>query len=380
MNKNSMKNVISIILGFSILLLSGCGGEQVKSKENKIVLIDTASGANFQMFFKKDVIPKIEKELDIQVEYVVSSEPEVRQRLKSWGDKKDGDMHLVFLKPQGFKNMKKSGIPLTKITDKSVPNMSKIDPKYRNITQGINLQGQAATFWQCADGLLYNSEKVPNPPKSWKELYERREEFKGHIGLMRPDSKSAGGREFIYTFLNVNSVDFNKPFDQLKETKEWKDALAKFEDFSKYCYKPLASEPPVLFQQFKSGEVWLTEYAIDYTLWSRDKGLLPQTVKATFFEDGNTEGGSALFVIPDKISEEKKKLSSKVLNYLLSDEIQIELVTKMWQYPGTNIEDKIPQEVWKNIPEWKDAEKHQLKITNNKAMDYIKENGDKYLK
>ena len=310
-----MKKIIILI---SLMFFIACG--QKKDKK-QLVLIDTASGANFQLFFKQEVIPKIKKELGIDVQYVVGSEPEIRERLKAWNDAKDGDMHLVFLKPQGLHNMIESKISLSKITEENVPNINMIAKEYREFSQGIALNMEAIPFWYSVSAILYNSEKIKNPPKSWDEFYERRQEFEGHIGMIRPDAKSAGGREFIYTFLNVNGVDFSQPFDGLQNSEEWRDAIEKFRIFSKSFYKPLASEPPVLFQQFKSGEVWITEYAIDYTLWSRDKGLLPKSIKALNFEEGNTDGGSFLYIIPEKISDEKKYLAYQVLDYLLSEKI-----------------------------------------------------------
>ncbi|WP_105618333.1 extracellular solute-binding protein [Vallitalea okinawensis] len=371
-----LNRLIKLCIGcFLIIFLVACGEESSKEVSQKITFVDTASGANFQLFFKETVIPKAEKELGIEIDYVVSSEPEMRERIKAWGENKDGDIHLVFLKPQGFYGMKQSDIQFAKLTEENVPNMAKIDPKYREKTQGIELEGEAATFWHTASGLLYNSDRIPNPPKSWQEFYDRREEFKGHIGVIRPDAKSAGGREFIYTFLNVNGADFSLPVDELIKSEGWKKAVDTYEDFNQYFYDPMASEPPVLFQQFKSEEVWITEYAIDYTLWSRDKGLLPDTIKATFLEEGNTEGGGFIMVIPDKISDDKKALSYLALDYFISDEIQTDLVTQMWQYPGTMIEDQLPEEVWDNIPKWEEAEAAQLKISNSEAMDYIKVNG-----
>ena len=44
---------------------------------------------------------------------------------------------------------------------------------------------------------------IKNPPKSWKEFYDRRAEFKGHIGMVRPDAKSGAGWRQRYVFLHA---------------------------------------------------------------------------------------------------------------------------------------------------------------------------------
>ena len=38
------------------------------------------------------------------------------------------------------------------------------------------------------------------------------------------------------------------------------------------------------------------------------------------------------------------------MNYLLSDDQQIRLLTTMWQYPGTDITDQAPPIVWEIVP------------------------------
>lgn len=348
----------------------------------RIIIIDTNSGANFQEFFSQTVIPKAIKKLGFQIEYVVSSGPEIVERTKAWGNRK-GDFHILLLKQETVSDFQRTKFPLVKLYPDlvaKIPNLTKISKENLEVNDNVNLKGTAALFWRSQEAIIYNSAKLPNPPKSWKELYERRAELKGHIGLVRPDAKSSGGRRMIYGFLNAFNVNFKKPFDQLKETKEWKDGLAKWEDFSTYLNKPLASEPPILFQQFKSEDVWISEYALDYTLWTRDRGLLPRTMKGLFFAEGDTSGADALLVIPQNINEPEKQNAIKLLNYLLSDEIQVEMITTMWQYTGTDINSKVPAFVWDSIPKWEVAKKSRIRFENTEAQKYITEQGMNHMK
>jgi len=64
-----------------------------------------------------------------------------------------------------------------------------------------------------------------------------------------------------------------------------------------------------------------------------------------------------------------------VINFLLSDDQQIRLITTMWQYTGTDIWDKIPGVVWDTIPAWEDMEPARLRIGNSEVKEYIKEFG-----
>ncbi|GAB2843263.1 ABC transporter substrate-binding protein [Actinocorallia aurea] len=57
----------------------------------------------------------------------------------------------------------------------SVPNLAKIPQEYRDaFPWGVPTNTGKV-------GIAYNKELVPNPPKSWKELLERADEFKGKI-------------------------------------------------------------------------------------------------------------------------------------------------------------------------------------------------------
>ncbi len=364
--------MLSIITFVTFRAFEGCSS---KEKELELTFIDTNSGANFQWFMKTKVIPEAEETLRIKVHYVVSSGPEIIQRMKTWKEGK-GDIHILLIKPKDLVDMLNSDISLeTLYPDKEdkIPNIAKCSEEYLTSVLGHNLHGRAALFWRSQMNGICNGSLIRNPPSSWKELYKRRNEWSGHIGMIRPDAKSSGGRRLIYSFLYAFGVDFSMPFEELKNNPEWNDAWDKFKDLYGAMHKPLASEPPILFNQFKKEDVWISVYATDYTLWSRDKGMLPKTTKAFTLKDGVTAGADAYLVIPSFISQDKKLAAYNFVNFLLSDEIQLQLITTMWQYPGTEIWDKVPEHVWENIPEWEDIKNTRIRITNKEAFNYIRE-------
>ena len=364
--------LLSIITFVIFTTFNGCGS---KEKELELTFIDTNSGANFQWFIKTKVIPEAEKTLNIKIHYVVSSGPEIIQRIKTWKEGK-GDIHILLIKPKDLVDILSSDIPLeTLYPDKvdRIPNITKCLEDYLMSVLGNNLNGRAALFWRSQMNGICNGSLIPNPPSSWKELYERRGEWTGHIGMVRPDAKSSGGRRFVYCFLHAFGIDFSIPFEELKNTSEWDDVWNKFKELYETMHKPLASEPPILFNQFKKEDVWISVYATDYTLWSRDKGMLPETTKAFTLNDGVTAGADAYLVIPSFILEKKRQAAYDFVNFLLSDEIQLQLISTMWQYPGTEIWDKVPEHVWENIPRWEDIKNTRIRITNNKAFNFIRE-------
>jgi putative spermidine/putrescine transport system substrate-binding protein len=350
----------------------------------EITLVDSNSGANFQWYWQNIVVPAIQEQLGIKVNYVVGTIAATTERMKAWEAGK-GDVHLLFVKPDDIASMVKQEIPLVKLwpdQKASIPNLAKCREDYLQTAQGVNIQGTGALYWRSQYTLIYNTEYVTDPPKSWKEFYERRNEWKGHIGWMRPDSKSGSGRGLPYSFLNAyvplaDAQDTPFPLADLQKKPEFEDALKKLQDFIKYCR--VANEPTNMFEDFNAGDTWIAVYAMDYSLWSISQGTMPPTLAAAALSDGMPAGSDGYLALPANIPEAYKPVVMKVINYLLSDDQQIRLITTMWQYTGTEIWDKIPDVVWRKIPKWEDVEVYRVRQSNKEVTDWIKAEGPKVL-
>ena len=351
----------------------------------EITLVDTNSGANFQWYWQNLVIPAIQDQLGIKVNYVPGKIAEVTERMKAWEAGK-GDVHLLFVKPDDIASIVKQSIPLVKIwpdQKAAIPNLAKCPEDYLKIAQGVDIQGTGALYWRSQYMLIYNTEYVKDPPTSWKEFYDRRAEWKGHIGWIRPDSKSGAGRGMPYSFLNAyvsltDAAGKAIPLADLQKKAEYQDAVKKLTDFIKYC--KVANEPsPNLFEDFNAGDTWIAVYAMDYSLWSISQGTMPPTVAAAALSDGLPAGSDGYLTIPANIPEAFKPVVMKVINYLLSDDQQIRLISTMWQYTGTQIDAKIPDVVWRKIPKWSEVEKFRVRQTNKEVTDWIKAEGAKVL-
>jgi len=356
--------------------------EPVVERPTEITIVDTNSGANFQWYWQQQVIPAIEEQLGITVDYVVSSEAETLERMKAW-QPGEGDAHLLFIKPETIPKAISEGIGLeTLYPDKVdvIPNIEKCPKAYLETVLGTNIDGAGALYWRSQYALIYNSEYIKEPPTSWQEFYERRGEWEGHIGIVRPDAKSGSSYRIPYSFLNafVAMVDADGnaiPLEELQQTPEWQDAWSNLKEFYAAAKQPLPAEPPNMFEDFNAGDTWISFYAMDYALWSRHEGTMPPTIKAGFLSEGMAAGSDGYLVVPTGIPEEYKPVAYEVINFLLSDDQQIRLITTMWQYTGTDIWDKIPGVVWDTIPAWADMEPARLRISNKEVSDYIKEFG-----
>ncbi len=328
--------------------LGAAGGPARAAEPTELVLADSQSGANFQAYWQKYVIPAVKQALGVNLRYLVTSDAEQIQKAKAWTPGR-GDVDLIF--PKSIASWVSSGVPLETLTAQTVPNLARIDPRFLKSDEGVDLQGKGALYWRTSYALIYNAQFVKAPPKSWKEFYDRRAEFKGHIGLVRPDAKSSSAWRQRYMFLHAFLKDkLTHPMAELEKDPAWIDAWAKLKDFTKYAKLPLPAEPPNLFEDFNGGDTWLALYAQDYSLWSARQGTMPPTIKAVYPEEGADEIGTAYLAVPANIPPERKAAALRVLNYLLSDDQQIRLLTTMWQYPGTEITDQAPPIVWEIVP------------------------------
>jgi putative spermidine/putrescine transport system substrate-binding protein len=356
--------------------------EPVPEPPTAITLIDTNSGANFQWYWQQQVIPAIEEQMGVTVDYVVSSEAEVIERMKAW-EAGQGDVHLLFVKPGTIPKALGEGIELETLYPEKldvVPNLEKCPKAYLETVLGTAIDGKGALYWRSQYALIYNSKYIEDPPTSWQEFYDRRAEWKGHIGIVRPDAKSGSSYRIPYSFLNayVDMTDQEGnaiPLDALQANEAWQDAWAKLQDFYTYARQPLPAEPPNMFEDFNAGDTWISFYAMDYSLWSRHQGTMPPTIKSSFLAEGMAAGSDGYLIVPVGIPEEYKPVVYDVVNFLLSDDQQIRLITTMWQYTGTDIWDKIPGVVWDTIPAWEDMEPARLRIANSEVKEYIKEFG-----
>jgi len=339
---------LALVLALSVVVVIAPSRPALAAEPTELVLADSQSGANFQAYWQKYVIPAVKQSLGVNLRYLVTSDPEQIQKAKAWRPGQ-GDVHIIFAK--SIASWVTSGVPLETLSPAAVPNLARVDPRFLKSDEGVDLQGKGALYWRTSYALIYNSQYVKNPPKSWKEFYDRRAEFKGHIGMVRPDAKSSSAWRQRYVFLHAFLKDkMTRPIADLEKDPVWIDAWNKLKDFTKYAKLPLPAEPPNLFEDFNSGDTWIALYAQDYSLWSARQGTMPPTIKAVYPEEGADEIGTAYLAVPANIPAEHKAVAFRVLNYLLSDDQQIRLLTTMWQYPGTEITEQAPPIVWEIVP------------------------------
>lgn len=339
------------------------------SRERPLLVVDTVSGANFQWFFKRQAVPRASGKLGVEIDYIVSSGPEMIERMKAWrGGTPQVD--VLLLKPMDLAAAFDAGIPLARVGPDAIARASLIEGLARERVLGRDLAYRAVPLWRSRTGLIYNAKYIARPPLSWKELRERAGEWHGRIGVIRPDAKSSGGRGFVYGFLAACGVDLTLPLDSLDATREWKEAWRELAGFARHVKMPMG-EAPFLFQQFKKEEVWLSVYSIDYVLWARDQGFLPPELAVAFLEEGMPAGSDAYAAVPGGLPESRESLAFSFVEFLLSEEMQMLLLREMNQYPSVRLPpDALSPEEGLS---WEKVRGRRVELLGKEAMDYIRE-------
>jgi ABC-type uncharacterized transport system YnjBCD substrate-binding protein len=337
-----MKRRAGLLAALSLCLSAGIAQAQ------NLNFYDTMSGANFVQWWQTHAVPACQAEAHATIHYASGGSAEVLQRVKAAPAGK-GDIDVLFLAPDKIVQFKNEGVLVDlRQFEKLIPNLAKTQPPDNTVAAGAPLDGTGAEFFRYVYTLIYNSDTVKNPPHTYKELFERRDEWKGHISYVDPRSTVSGaGRFFVAMFLRAFGSDLKLPDD--KEDATWAPGWEKLTAFEKANAPKHAESGGAHMAQLATGEIWIGFHALDFTLYSQKLGTLPPAIRTVLMEDG-TPGGAGYLAIPKNIPEASQQAAARFINCALSDKVQVDMVSEMYEFPGTNVWTQVPESVYKVMP------------------------------
>ncbi len=312
-----------------------------------ITFYDTMSGANFVQWWQTTALPMCKDAFDGEVRYTSAGSAEVLQRLKAAGEG-NGDIDILFLAPDKIAAFKKEGV-LADLTALDIANLANTEEPDSKFAAGTELEGTGAPFFRYSYTLIYNSDFVENPPKTFQELYERRDEWKGRISYVDPRSTVSGaGRFFVAMFLQSFGSDLGFTADG-EENETWAPAWEKLAEFEQANAPKHAESGGSHMAQFASGEIVIGFHALDFAIFSRKQGTIPPSMQTQLPGDG-TPGGAGYLAIPANVSDEQKAAAASFIDCALSSEVQAQMTNDMYQFPGTNSWDALSDEAKAVMP------------------------------
>ena len=286
-------------------------------KPDKIVV--TAFGGVWSDSVKKNYASCFEKKTGVKVEVVTGESAEWLNKIRA--NPEHSPIDVVTLSELDSLRAGREGL-LSKMTTAEVPNLAQVPAQFHEPWRDL---GVSSTYGPM--GIMYNSEKIKDPPKSWKELIDGIAAGKYGKKVGWPSGTYAWGPPFIWFIAQQYGGDIDVAFAKLKAMQPY---VVKF------------WETPVdALNLFATKQVDILAY------WDGRS--------YAFINKGNPW---AKFYIPEPNGMTSLVLFSKVksappiaweyINCVLSPEAQVGNA-EMIRYPGTNKSVKYPEDLRKDF-------------------------------
>lgn len=212
-----------------------------------------------------------------------------------------------------------------------IPDSDKIDPTLFTIQEGFVHNGVLVPVYRNQVGLLYDPEKVPNPPQTWAEFIAWLDANPGQFAFNDP-SKGGSGQAFVQTaLLNVLGEDGKKyagatemdPANTADWTKVWDWFNANEDKFV------ITASNNDSIDRLNQGEVSMAAAWDDDTAVNLAKGALFKRAKLYVPTMGLPGGGDTLGI---PANAPNKAGALLFINYLTAVETQKKLNATLGSY------------------------------------------------
>jgi len=161
------------------LLFAGGGAEKkepdylVMSWDDIVKAAKAEGSVNFYSWwgeeFWKTAAADFSKKYGIEAKVIMGDLTANVNKILAEKDKKAGSVDCMLIGGEGVKSTIDSGVfygPINKL----LPNYAKLDQKLATVQEGVQTKGYLAPVYRNQTGLLYDPDKVKNPPQTWEEL------------------------------------------------------------------------------------------------------------------------------------------------------------------------------------------------------------------
>ncbi len=219
------------------------------------------------------------------------------------------------------------------LTETAISHLGNVN---ENNLSGTN--GYAVPYRASSVVLAYNRDKVKDAPNTPEEMYEWIKDHPGRFAYNDPTTGGSGSSFVITTLYNQLPPEAMDSQDE-SMIDEWDKGFEVLKELAPYLYQegiyPRKNQGTL--DLLANGEVDMIPAWSDMVLEQINQGLLPESIQLKQLTPGFT-GGPAYLMLPKNDNEERRKAAEKLLNYVLTPEIQEIVISKMFGYPGINWE------------------------------------------
>jgi len=234
--------------GIALVTVGVLGGTLTLLKKNSESEQKTLHLYVWTDYIDKEIIKEFEKKFNVKVsEENFPSNEVMISKLKAGG----GGFDVIVPSDYMIATMKQDNLLLKLPVDK-ITTLSQLSEKFRKVTYDPNHEYVVPYMWGTT-GFAYNSNKLKNPPKSWKEFFDVRhiQEANKRISLLDDP------REVLGAGLKANGFSLNSSkAEELQKAKQsilsLKPLVSRFDTMS---YKDLLASGDLWVAHAYSGDI-----------------------------------------------------------------------------------------------------------------------------
>ncbi len=295
-------------------------------------------GDTINRYIDDYVAPRLKQEAGITLHRVpVTDTKDIINKLLSDKQvgKKDGSADIMWINGENFLAAKQNHLLWGPFVDK-LPNYNQyVDTKSKNITYdwGESTDGFEAPWGSAQFVYIYDSNKVPNPPKSMPALAKW---VKAHPGKFTypspPDFTGAAFMRQVMYQTTGGYEQYMKPLDKTSVTQKLQPAWNYLDGIKHDLWRQGTTYPSSisqLDQLFGNGEVWL-DMSYDPASASNEiaKGMFPKTTRTYVMDDGTLANTHYLAI---SFNSTHQAAAMTAINFLESPDAQItKFDPKVW--------------------------------------------------
>lgn len=279
----------------------------------------TSYGGVWEEFIRSEVLPDFEKQNNCTVELAVGLAKDWMAQLRAAGVDKPAPYDVVVCNEVYAAHLRREGFFIDLPADK-IPNLKDV----YDICRNKNDNGVLVLIQPL--GLVYRTDKVKAPPKSWKDLWKP--EYKGQLGLLT--ITNSGTIMFFLLMAKLfgkSEKDVDAAFEAIKKLKPFKQT-----DYSGDMEKLLTQREISIGLLDIAAAARLKKQGIPVDYVTPSEGLF------MFEQDHNITKGSR-----------DRELAAAFINYQLSMPVQEKWMKKYFLSPA-NRKVAMPADLRKDIP------------------------------
>ncbi|SDX41781.1 ABC transporter substrate-binding protein [Salimicrobium album] len=358
-----------------MIILSGCSGVTDTEEKGSTIanrnfeeIKDAAEGTEVRLFMwggddgintyiDEWVAPRLQEKFGISLTRTPMATEDILQKLRTEREagKKEGTVDLLWLNGENFRNAKNNELLYGAFTEK-LPNFNEYyDRDEYSHDFGTATEGMEAPWGRVQFALQYDSAKVDEPPRTYKELSEWVKENPGEFTYPHPSEFT--GNAFLRQMMlsgteNPEALAEDSFSPNAAETaadgmwkklREWEPALYRKGEY----YPASLSELDRLYSEGKvSMTLGYNEARSEHLI---NDGVFPESTD-TYVMDSGSLGNTHFLSIPYNSTNVPGAVTA--INFLLSPEAQLQKMKPSSWGDNTTIDtDKLPEETKQRFEE-----------------------------